>query len=39
MSKSFSPEEGREMLKLLNRNRWMLLDLYKINMLLTMLMG
>lgn len=29
MSKSFSPEEGKDMLKWLNRNRWMLLDLYK----------
>ena len=29
MSKLFSPEEGRQMLKWLNRNRWRLLDLYK----------
>ena len=29
MSKLFSPQEGREMLKWLNHNRWMLLDLYK----------
>ncbi len=29
MSKQFSLEEGRKMLKWLNRNRWMLLDLYK----------
>ncbi|MCP2730482.1 DUF5678 domain-containing protein [Limnofasciculus baicalensis] len=29
MTKPFSPQEGREMLKWLNRHRWMLLDLYK----------